>query len=174
MTGLHPPRFTHLDADRAYKTWGANCGPGALAAITGLTLDEVRPHLVGFDVKRYTNTLMMYAALRSIRAPFTKGLLWPTHGLVRVQWEGPWTAPGVPMRARARYSHWIAARSLSASDIQIFDINCMSVGGWVALPEWRDAVVPWILRECHPKADGKWHATHVLEVRGPEPATEHA
>lgn len=40
MTAL---RFTLEDAQRASQEWGANCGPGAIAAIMGMTLDEVRP-----------------------------------------------------------------------------------------------------------------------------------
>lgn len=43
----------------------------------------------------------------------------------------------------------------------IFDVNCMCVGGWVTLTEWSAQVVPWLLKECQPKANGKWHLTHI-------------
>lgn len=33
------PRFTMDDMIRANEEWGANCGPGAIAAIMGMTLD---------------------------------------------------------------------------------------------------------------------------------------
>lgn len=36
-------RFSLEDAQRAAETWGANCGPGALAAVLGLSLDAVHP-----------------------------------------------------------------------------------------------------------------------------------
>jgi hypothetical protein len=172
------PKFTADDAQRAFESWGANCGPGALAAVTGLTLDEVRPHLTGFDQKHYTNPSMMFAALRSLDLKWEPRMTsrWPRFGLARVQWHGPWTQPGVPVRAAYRHTHWVAAeciqRKLRASgslappepDISIFDINCINVGGWVPLSVWSEQVVPWLLKQCEPKADGQWHLTHAIEI----------
>ncbi len=160
--------FSIEDAQRAADEWGANCGPGALAAILGTSLDAVRPHLGDFERKRYTNPTLMYAALRSlgVRWEAKTREFWPTYGLVRVQWEGPWTAPGVPMRVRYRHTHWVAS-ALTGAGTVIFDINCICVGGWVPLREWVNQVVPWLLRECEPKADGMWHRTHVLQVPRP-------
>jgi DMSO/TMAO reductase YedYZ molybdopterin-dependent catalytic subunit len=48
--------------------------------------------------------------------------------------------------------------------VEIFDINAICVGGWMALEEWSGALVPWLLRECQPKANGAWHLTHRLEI----------
>jgi hypothetical protein len=157
--------FTFEEVEAAATIWGANCGPGALAAVLGRRLEEIRPHLGDFECKRYTNPRLMFAALRSLGVDWRVAAEdWPDHGLIRVQWEGPWTAPGVPMRARYRQTHWIGSRT-GKSGVEIFDINCMSVGGWVHLAEWRDFVVPWLLRDCHPKANGRWHCTHRLAVR---------
>ena len=104
------PRFTPDDAQSAWERWGCNCGPTALAVMAGATLDEVRPHLSGFDGKRYTNPTMMFGALKSIGLSFNRiGAAWPRYGLARIQWEGPWTQPGVPMRARYRFTHWVAS-----------------------------------------------------------------
>lgn len=95
-------------------------------------------------------------------------------GLARVQWEGPWTAPGVPIAAAYRHTHWIGARDIKGDGpimfeppyaVEIFDINCMCVGGWVPLSEWSGAVVPWLLKECQPKATGGWWLTHTVEIR---------
>ena len=161
---MTPPPFTADDAERAHAVWGANCGPGALAAIMGMTLDDVRPHLLGFDAKRYTNPSMMNDALRSIGRPWKKiGAAWPGYGLVRVQWEGPWTDPGVPMVARYRYTHWIGAET-GRNSIGVFDINCLANGtGWCALADWSETIVPWLL-EGYPHATGKWHLTHAIEI----------
>jgi hypothetical protein len=167
---IQPPRFNVVDAERANDEWGANCGPGALAAIMAMTLDEVRPYLeaVEFASRRYTNPGMMNACLRAIGRPFRKiGAVWPSYGLVRVQWEGPWTAPGVPMRARYRHTHWIGAADMGAGDIGIFDINCINNGsGWVSLANWEALVLPWLLEDL-PKWNGKWHITHAIEVEKP-------
>lgn len=63
-----PLQFCHEDGARAWREWGCNCGPTALAAILGLTLDEVRPHLGDFEQKHYTNPRLMAQALRSAGA----------------------------------------------------------------------------------------------------------
>lgn len=160
-------RFTAADADRAHAEWGANCGPGALAAIMGMTLDEVRPHMIGFEAKRYTNPSMMNEALRSIGRPWRKiGANWPAYGLVRVQWEGPWTKPGVPMVARYRWTHWIGADDgQHPGNPGVFDINAMANGsGWTSRADWAAHIAPWIIENCVPGGDGRWHVTHALEV----------
>ncbi len=168
---ISKPRFTADDADRAHEQWGANCGPGAIAAICGLTLDEVRPHMGDFEAKRYTNPTLMWAVLRSIGVSFSyRGghlgrELWPEYGLCRVQWEGPWTQPGVPARAAYRHTHWIGAAIDPVKGIGIFDINAIGNGsGWSALEDWSLLLVPWLLEECVPRASGGWYLTHVVEV----------
>lgn len=167
-------RFTEADAVRAHEEWGANCGPGAIAAIMRLTLDELRPQMGGFEAKRYTNPTLMFAVLDRLGARWRQrrdrddnGTLgWPRHGLARIQWEGPWTRPGVPIRARYRHSHWVAAE-LCRGQFGIFDINAMNSGGWVAERDWVETIVPWILRECVPRASGRWHITHSIEIERP-------
>ncbi len=154
-----PVQFTVDDANRAHDAWGANCGPGAIAAVLNLTLDELRPHLRDFEAKRYTNPSLMYSVLRGLGVLFDvrmssgRGDIWPFYGLARIQWEGPWMAPGVPVQARYRHTHWIGCHGED-----VFDINCISVGGWVPLVEWRDEVAPWL------HAYGGWHLTHSIEI----------
>ena len=170
---LKGPRFTADDADRAYDEWGANCGPGAIAAICGLTLDELRPHMGNFESKRYTNPTLMWQVLRSIgiRFSYRGGHLgktnFPKYGLCRVQWEGPWTQPGVPPRAAYRHTHWIGAAIDPDKGLGIFDINAISNGsGWCSFPDWNNVLVPAILKECVPRATGGWFLTHVVEIAG--------
>jgi hypothetical protein len=163
------PRFTADDARRAHEEWGCNCGPGALAAIAGLTLAEARPHLQGFDAKRYTNPTMMFGALDSIGVPWRRlpALEWPAYGLARIQWEGPWTRPGVPMRARYRYTHWVGGYQSPDRGYGVWDINAMANGsGWGSLADWERHMVPY-LTKLYPRATGAWHITHGIEVTRP-------
>lgn len=162
--------FTLADAERANDEWGANCGPAALAAVLGKPLGDVRPHLVGFALKGYTNPTMMFDALRSLdiqhkrnKPSTSRGCPWPKFGLAHIQWEGPWTKPGVPMRARYRYTHWVGACARNPSDVGIFDINAMNSGGWVSLDDWSATIVPYILKNV-PRATGGWHITHSVEI----------
>lgn len=163
-----PTIVTEASGQAAYEEWGANCGPGALAGLLGLTLDDVRPHMGDFEEKGYTNPTLMYAALKSLAVPFEKlrDKRWPDFGLVRVQWEGPWTEPQVPMRARYRYTHWIGT-ALVAGSRRIYDINCVNNGsGWTYSADWIRIVVPH-LTSLYPKASGEWSIANSLEVEVP-------
>lgn len=178
-------RFSLADAERASDEWGCNCGPSALAAVTGRTLDEVRPLMGDFEKKRYTNPTLMFESLKRSGVKFWWNIgSVPTHGLARVQWEGPWTKPGVPMRVRYRHTHWIGIKNPESASIAnpfdphsnagIFDINAMNGGGWISFRDWSTILVPWLLGECEPKADGKWHFTHFVQIdhSTPPPANQ--
>ena len=160
------PRFTEAEAREASGEWGMNCGPAALAAMCGLTLDEARRELEGFDRKRYTNPKMMFRALDRVCAKWSKTSdgAWPEYGLVRVQWHGPWMGKGVPVSARYRHTHWIGS-AVHSKGRGVFDVNCMNNGsGWVSLEEWSISVVPWLLGQCELQADGIWSVTHGVET----------
>lgn len=174
-----PLQFTADDFHEANDEWGANCGPGAIAGMLGIPLDVLRPMLGDFEEKRYTNPTLMLQTLarckadnwvRSIRL-CASNKWWPEYGLARIQWEGPWTRPGVPPAAAYRHTHWVGAITLpwplppnAAHPIGIFDINAISSGGWTTLPCWSDILVPALLADCEPEADGRWHITHTIEL----------
>jgi hypothetical protein len=167
-------RFSIEDAKRASDEWGANCGPGALAAVTGHTLEEVRPLMGDFERKRYTNPTLMFDCLK--RTIEDHKFFWldkrttpedefmPGYGLLRVQWHGPWMKPGVPIRARYRHTHWIGYQRHDDGQEAVFDINAMYAGGWISYMNWATVLVPWILSECVPKADGDFSFTHAVEI----------
>ena len=151
-----PLRFTEADAIRANEEWRCNCGPAAIAAIMGLSLDEVRPHLSDFEQRGYMPTSMMWFVLNRLGAKLDKKNFnpvtrrdrdgnppaWPRWGIARIQWEGPWLKPGVPMNVRSLYTHWVGSCSLlQATHVGIFDINCMETGGWVSVSDWTGKVV---------------------------------
>ncbi len=169
MTELCNP-YTAEQAAAANAEWGFNCGPGALCAVLGATPEALRSRLLDFESKGYTNPLLMRNILRTLRVEhrYRADLAWPGFGLVRIQWGGPWLAPGVPVRARYRHTHWVAAATAerfpefkTLSSVGIFDVN---TGFWTTFEAWRDNVVPWLLRECEPRADGSWSVTHSIEV----------
>lgn len=172
-----PLRLTEESVDLAYEEWGFNCGPGAICAVLGLTPGELRPNLGDFEQRGYTNPTLMFSTLRRLGVEFSTtqisvgpmgavDAVWPSFGLARVQWGGPWTRPNVPMAARYRYTHWVAscrsARNTKAP-IGIFDVNCVNSGGWVALEDWKNVIVPE-LTSTYPRADGSWWLTHAIEV----------
>jgi hypothetical protein len=168
------PLFTSDDLDAANAAWGFNCGPSALAVIAGLKPEQLRPHLGDFERKGYTNPTLMFAALRSLGLRYTlvrlvEGqVIWPRHGLARVQWSGPWCAPGVPYGARYRRTHWVACHHDPSFGTCIHDINAMHerCNGWLDEYTWSAKLVPALLRACEPKADGEFWVTHTIEVLG--------
>lgn len=168
--------FTLAQAEVAAATWGFNCGPGALCAILGMTPDELRPHLGDFEKKRYTNPTLMASILRGLGVRFRRrfeaagrpcmgSVQWPEFGLVRIQWGGPWTLPGVPMRARYRHTHWIGYKSgPGVNHDLVFELNAICVGGWIPFSEWSNELVPWLLKAAVPRANGEWWPTHCWEI----------
>lgn len=188
---LPRPRFTLEDAQRAHDAWRFNCGPFALAIMLGLTPDELRPHLGDFEAKGYTNPKLMYQVLYDLLGVVSpdrmKGfnqpcqadgeVMFADYGLSRVQWHGPWMKPGVPIAARYRKTHWVGSMIVDGQT-WIADVNAMCVGGWVPLATWRDQLVPWLLQQCVPGADGAWSLTHRIELetkmKGPFPSRSKA
>jgi hypothetical protein len=148
-TATPPIAFSSDDLDRAHAEWGCNCGPAALAACLNRTPDDIRPHLGDFERRGYMNVPGMRAAIRSAGAilqPKPAGQI--AHGLIRIQFTGPWMAPGVPPAAACRYTHWVAAQTFGGLN-WIFDVN----GGWQVEDEWKDAIVPRLI-ESYRRADG--------------------
>ena len=160
--------LTLEDLERAASEWGANCGPVSIAAMTGVALDNLRPKMGDFEANRYTNPTLMWETLNrlgirwyKLKAPLT----WPKWGLARIQWHGPWTAPGVPARVAYRHTHWVGSCVAKSGGGGVFDINALNNGsGWCSLKDWSETLVPWLLSECEPKADGRWSLTHAVEI----------
>ncbi len=177
-----------LEAARhAADTWGCNCGPAALAAVCGITLDAVRAYMGDFESKGYTNPSLMAASLRRMSVPFKRTYecrgadeavnpLYPDYGLVRIQWAGPWTTPGVPVKARYHHTHWIGLRHVADGHAEAFDVNAMYSGGWIPWLEWKFQLNPWLMKQVEPKADG-WWPTHCWDIPthpsplSPQPST---
>lgn len=162
--------FSEADAKRAFDEWGCNCGPTALAFAARVGLDVVRPEIPGFDEKRYTSPTMMFKAVINLglsyvpipcapRSDALPGALDSSIALVRIQWTGPWTAPGANPRWAYRQTHWICAWiALNAGPV-IFDVN----GGIRSLRSWQEEIVPDLLAGVK-RADGGWYPTHVWRL----------
>lgn len=165
--------FTEEQALKANEEWGCNCGPTALAFALQCSLEKARYLLPGFDQKRYTNPSMMRNAVQEAglkisnvtppRFDHKKTLSYDrvfssTMALVRVQWSGPWTEPGVNPKWCYRFTHWIATWQERGVDL-IFDCN----GGIRGPESWETEIAPAIARTI-PEADGHWYWTHIWRL----------
>lgn len=124
------------DTIEAGDAWGANCGPMALAAVLGLPTVEAARELVqpfrGFMSPSDMAHALERARIRGcverwthIRMPAADP--WPALGLVRIQWLGPWCAPGVNPRAAYRYTHWVGVRRVDRRSKEAFALVSATV-----------------------------------------------
>ena len=155
-------RFNQEDAQWAFDEWGCNCGPSALAAALGMTLDEIRPHMGPFESRGYTNVTNMRKAIQSAGARIVRsGNGWPPvgFGVVRIQWGGPWIMDGKPARWAACATHWVASFRTAGSHLYVFDVN----GGLMSVDAWERDIVPRIVASIK-RADGRWFISHGWQV----------
>lgn len=135
--------FDLSDAQKAFDQLGANCGPGALAAIAQIELEDAVYAIPDFVKKGHTKEAMMRSALNNLGIEFNEKEQgsWPAHGLVRVLWHGPWWDDG--LIARFMRSHWVAT-TISEGCRWTFDINAISMGGWIPHEEWVQNCAPYV------------------------------
>jgi hypothetical protein len=147
------PAFDLFEAEQAGDLWRFNCGPASICSLLNMTPAELRPKMLDFERKGYTNPTLMFDVL---------------HGL-GLKWGGPWCDEGVPMAARYRHTHWVAFWNTATSHQFVFDVNAMCVGGWLHFAEWHTQLAPWLIKECELKGDGKFWPTHTLELAKSDP-----
>ncbi len=160
--------FSEQELLEAYRAWGCNCGPAALAAMLSLKPNNVRGCLPGFDQKRYTNPTMMGEALKRLGVkmePAGDAQKLTHYGICRIQWEGPWTRPEANPRWAYTRTHWIGAMvhplqpGWPGESQWVYDVNA----GWQTINEWEHTAVPEIISE-YKGATGGWWPTHRWEL----------
>lgn len=162
-----PLTFGVAEQQDAYDRFGANCGPGALAALLGVTPHEIVP-LLGPEFQRLGGTTEVMIEEILTRSGLDWGRpaapCWPDLGIVRIQWDGPWIGDPDPIE-KLRHSHWVLASTRGLPHVMIFDINAISAGGWLSLREWSDDLVPWLLDLAEPDAYGEWWISDTLALK---------
>jgi len=162
--------------ESAHRRNGANCGPGALAAVLGIHIDQAVEALPQFARYGFTTEVMMAVGLARFGQPFDWALArpdldpleWPSLGLVRIAFEGGWTAAGDRMEELQR-SHWVATNRKSSGQLEIFDINSIWSTGWMDFKAWREEMVPWIVDRLVDGANGAWHVVETIEIHRERP-----
>ncbi len=178
---MHEP-FTEAQALKAGDEWGFNCGPAAVAVALNLSLLEVRPLFaaVGFEERGFTNPTMIHAVLKAMRgSPLMRTAIlfryepdpFPHHGIVRVQFDGPWTQKGVPPQAAYEHTHYVATQMSQLGSRFVFDLNAYGWNdhgptGWVSYERWCEKILPLITPK---RGNGGWWITHSYELRRPDP-----
>lgn len=126
------------DLEEAADAWGANCGPGALAALFSRPLAQVKDLLPGWP--GYTNPTHMLRALDSANWYYDDRLEdFQGRGLAFVQWVGPWDQPG-KQRWAYRYTHWIGFCQCGSGETAVYDVN--NGCGWCWFDDWAREIAP--------------------------------
>jgi hypothetical protein len=149
----NPPtlRFTEADSERANKEWKASCGPHAIAAAFGLSLEEVRPACIAAGFRGWMNptqvsqVLVRLGKVTSLRSGLKTAEL--CNGINRIQWEGKWLNPGVPARVAYKHTHYVAHFS---GFVLCTGCECAK---WITASSWRH-----FLLNVEPKSP--FHVTH--------------
>ena len=159
--------FTEQELETAAVEWGANCGPSALAFALQIGIHQIKGNIPGFEEKGYTSPTMMKQSLESMgikwHAALFKGadgmFSWPDISLCRIQFTGPWTAPGANPKWAYRQTHWIACYAVDLQAAMVFDCN----GGLMSYGKWREEIVPLLTSQIK-RADGGWYPTHIWRI----------
>ncbi|HEY1189889.1 MAG TPA: hypothetical protein VGE74_19725 [Gemmata sp.] len=134
--------YNPSDVYAAHVLWGANCGPAALAAVLGRELSGVRELFPRFPDKPWCNPTQMKAAIDAAGVPWSVlnrqfNPRSPKPVLAFLQIEGPWCAPGVPIGAAYRHTHWVGL-----SGPMVYDVNFAE---WLTSVDWATEIMPLIL-----------------------------
>lgn len=167
--------FTMDDMEKAADEWNCNCGPAALAFALQVPLDAVRGKIPGFEEKGYTSPSMMKAGLSAMRQKYidmqdpTPAVMFVGRiALVRIQFTGPWTAPGANPKWAYRATHWIATWQTMEERGRlgemrvfrhVFDCN----GGVMLFENWVSDIVPRLTASIK-RSDGGWCPTHIWRL----------
>ncbi len=170
--------FSQAELQAASERWGCNCGPAALAVMCNTTLDVAHGAIPNFNERHYTSPTMMKAALAILGVPWRERVpVFPepadgtfgTHtlnryGLSRIQFEGPWTAPGANPKWAYRITHWVGSlwtlgQSNQTHGSLVFDVNM----GWGWQDRWEKEIIPELVK-LYPRATGGWFVTHRWEL----------
>ena len=163
--------FSEHESEYAYKTWGANCGPNALAFALQTTLEAVRFYIPLFDQRRYASPTMMKEALQSlhraylpVKKPNRADMFASVPSLCRIQWGGPWIVGGKPQRWAARQTHWICCWKEPSVDDRIVREWVFDVNGGIESPEcWEQGTCRRIIASVS-RADGTWYPANIWRL----------
>lgn len=146
----------------AHETWGATCGPAALAAAVGM---EVLP-LRRFWKTRWTTPTTMKEALTGLGVAFAVHAALASHhqrGLLFIQLRGAWDCK--PVKAQYPHTHWVAF-ARQTDGLSIYDGNAGSRtrwGGWFPSEEWKRTILQQIVASKKGASGGWWIRT-VVEI----------
>lgn len=166
--------YTPPDLDEAAARWKACCGHGALAAILRCPVMYLRRAFPWAPREPWTSPKRLRLALEHLGVQVGRDALFsrewprhpfPPHGLVFVQFEGPWLDPGVPVKEAYARTHLAASSTVNGARY-IYDVNVEPAGGWVPEEVWRRDILPPLAAHYHGATGGIRirFGVHVLRV----------
>ncbi len=139
---MTPIRFSEADFYDSKNRLVANCGPGALAAIAGMSLKDLMRDIPDFHETGGLTFERMKAELTRLGMRWRlHGDEWPPHGVAIIGWmerdrSGPQICRHTKFTNANRRRHWVAV-----SGRMIFDPFAANKG-WLPENEWKRSVLP--------------------------------
>lgn len=148
--------YTPPDLLAAHDAWGANCGPGALAAALRVPVMALRDAFPWFPAQPHTTPRKLEQVLRAL---VLQDRTWEwgravegnrrATGVAMVQFTGPWTDParaGEPWTRRVapQFTHFVAVNALGGH-VHVYDVNNGEAGDWLPEHDWEAHTAPELL-----------------------------
>lgn len=165
--------YTLLESAQAHAEWNAMCGHHSIAAAVGVGLDAIRD--AGVPLKGWMSPTMITRTLEALHVQFTQRHLSPARSpanvlsapspqILRMQFEGSWMRPGVPVGAQYQRTHYIALFGPPEQPALIMD-PLLNACGIHAVDDWlAKARTPDYLAESSFKGTTGWHFTHTWRL----------
>lgn len=149
-----PPKlmFTQEDSDLAYREWNATCGPHALAAALGFTLEQVKRIMPAFKGRGTTGEMVERALTLAGKECWLKHGLRTKKlcdGINNIVWPKRWLAKGIPQGTAGEY-HLIAHFGGFVYCTALPPSLRAMHGGWVPVA---------VMDTFYQKEYGDWHVT---------------
>lgn len=157
MNDLAPIPFTREQSLVAHQTWGANCGPHAIATACNVPLERLEQTLHPFP--GWMGPSQMEKALLKVGRKYIRSTNLYTKniqpGISRIQFHGPWLKPNRPPAEAYKHTHWVTCRKGHVHDTIFED----ALATWIPISEWRERMELFAEKEY-----AGWHITHWYRI----------
>ena len=169
--------YTAAQAKAAHDDWNAMCGHYSIAAATDSPLEDIRT--AGVPLKGWMSPTMISNTLVALKIPLRRFLLKDegfhdasyilglnninSGSILRIQWEGSWMNPGVPIGAQYQRTHYIACKDGTIMDPAFDPAVSLRVEDWLQVVT--NDIVPAI------KGSTGYHFTHAWIIT-PSPLSD--
>lgn len=158
-------KFTQEELKQAKRTFGITSGIVAFSYLTGIPFEKAISLFPEFSKTNIVTPGSMLQQLTSnnMNVILCEDTLWPSFGLVRIQWGGEWTYMEESVKDSRKHVYWLIARSKD-DNVEVLDLYGFFDKEWMLLDDWSN-LLPDLLSRVEPQANGNWFITHTYDIK---------